>query len=70
MFEGLRVDAGYRLDIVVNDSVLIEVKAVEALLRLHEAQILTYLRLSGMKLGFLLNFNAVQLKQGLRRFIR
>ncbi|WP_296460137.1 GxxExxY protein [Phenylobacterium sp.] len=69
-FEGLRLDAGYRLDMVVDDMVVVEVKAVEALSRLHGAQILTYLRLSGMKLGLLVNFNAVQLRQGLRRFVR
>jgi GxxExxY protein len=68
-YEGLRLDAGYRLDMVVDDAVVVEVKAVEVLSRLHEAQILTYLRLSGLKLGFLLNFNAVQLRHGLRRFV-
>lgn len=69
-FEGLRLDAGYRLDMVVGDAVVVEVKAVEALSRLHEAQILTYLRLSSFRLGYLLNFNSVQLRQGLRRFVR
>ncbi len=69
-YEGLRLDAGYRLDMVIDDAVVVEVKAVEALSRLHEAQILTYLKLSGLKLGFLLNFNAVQLRHGLRRFVR
>jgi GxxExxY protein len=69
-YEGLRLDAGYRLDMLVNEAVVVEVKAVEALSRLHEAQILTYLRLSGYRLGYLLNFNAVQLRQGLRRFVR
>ncbi|WP_377355186.1 GxxExxY protein [Phenylobacterium terrae] len=69
-YDGLQLDAGYRLDLVVEDAVLVEVKAVEALSRLHEAQILTYLKLSGFRLGYLLNFNAVQLKQGLRRFVR
>lgn len=69
-YEGLRLDAGYRLDLVVADAVIVEVKAVEALSRLHEAQLLTYLRPSGLRLGYLLNFNAVQLKQGLRRLIR
>lgn len=69
-YEGLRLDSGYRLDLLVDDAVIVEVKAVEALARLHEAQILTYLRLSGFRLGFLLNFNAVQLRQGLRRFVR
>ncbi|MGH6964682.1 MAG: GxxExxY protein [Phenylobacterium sp.] len=69
-FEGLRLDAGYRLDMIVGDAVVVEVKAVEALSRLHEAQLLTYLRLSGFRLGLLMNFNAVQLRQGLRRFVR
>jgi GxxExxY protein len=55
---------------VVDDAVVVEIKAVEALSRLHEAQILTYLRLSGLRLGFLLNFNAVQMRHGLRRFVR
>lgn len=70
VYEGLQLDAGYRLDMVVDEGVVVEVKAVEALSRLYEAQILTYLRLSGLRLGFLLNFNAVQLRQGLRRFVR
>lgn len=69
-YEGLRLDAGYRLDMVVDDAVVVEVKAVEALSRLHEAQLLTYLKLSGLRLGFLLNFNAVQMRHGLRRFVR
>ena len=69
-FEGLRLDAGYRLDLLVNDAVIVEVKSLEALSRLHEAQLLTYLRLSSYRLGYLLNFNAVQLRQGLRRFVR
>jgi len=50
--------------------VIVEVKAVEALSRLHEAQILTYLKLSGFRLGYLMNFNSVQLRHGLRRFVR
>ena len=70
VFEGLRVDAGYRLDLLVDEAVIVEVKAVEALSRLHEAQVLTYLRLSNLRLGYLLNFNAVQLRYGLRRFVR
>jgi GxxExxY protein len=69
-YEGLTLEAGYRLDLVVADAVIVEVKAVEALSRLHEAQLLTYLKLSRLKLGFLMNFNAIQLRQGLRRFVR
>ncbi|CAG0930921.1 MAG: GxxExxY protein [Rhodocyclaceae bacterium] len=62
-----RVDGGYRLDLVVEDSVVVEIKAVERLLPLHEAQLLTYLRLSGMATGLLLNFNVPVLKDGIRR---
>ncbi len=69
-YEGLRLDAGYWLDLVVADAVIVEVKAVEAISRLYEAQLLTYLKLSGLRLGYLMNFNALQLWQGLRRFIR
>jgi GxxExxY protein len=69
-YQGLRLDAGYRLDLIIEDCVIVEVKAVEALSRLHEAQILTYLKLSRLPLAFLMNFNAVQLRQGLRRFVR
>jgi len=69
-FEGLRLDAGYRLDLLISDAVVVEVKAVEALSHLHEAQVLTYLRLSGFRLGYLLNFNAVQMRNGRRRFVR
>ena len=69
-YDGARLDAGYRLDLLVAEAVIVEVKAVEALSRLHEAQMLTYLRLSGLRLGYLMNFNAVQLRQGLRRLAR
>ncbi len=66
-YKGLRVDAGYRLDLVVADSVVVELKAVERLLPLHEAQLLTYLRLGGYPIGLLLNFNVPVLKDGIRR---
>ena len=69
-YEGVTMEAGFRLDLVVDDAIIIEVKAVEALSRLHEAQILTYLRLSGLGMGFLMNFNVVLFKQGLRRFVQ
>jgi GxxExxY protein len=68
-YEGVTLDAGYRLDLVVDDSIIVEVKAVDALSRVHEAQLLTYLRLSGMRLGFLMNFNVQLFKQGLKRFV-
>jgi len=68
-YEGMTLDAGYRLDLVIADAIILEIKAVEALTRLHDAQLLTYLRLSGLGMGFLMNLNVVLFKQGLRRFV-
>jgi GxxExxY protein len=68
-FKGTTLDAGYRLDLLVEDSVVVEVKAVDALTRLHEAQVLTYLKLSGLRLGLLMNFKVEVLKHGLRRLV-
>jgi GxxExxY protein len=68
-YEGARLDAGYRLDLLVADAIVVEVKAVEALSRLHEAQVLTYLKLSGHRLGFLMNFNVALFKDGVRRLL-
>jgi GxxExxY protein len=68
VYEGLRLEAGYRLDLLVEDAVIVEVKAVDALTRVHDAQILTYLRLSGRPVGLLINFNVELFKQGLKRF--
>ncbi len=65
-----RMDVGFRLDILVNDSVIVEVKVVEKTLTIHEAQLLTYLRLSGYRLGLLINFNVLLIKDGIRRMIR
>jgi len=67
IYAGATLDAGYRLDIVAGDSIIIEIKAVEALTRLHEAQMLTDLKLSGHRLGFLMNFNVPLFKSGVRR---
>jgi GxxExxY protein len=67
VYEGTRLEAGYRLDLVVGDLVIVEVKAVETLTSLHEAQLITYLKLSKLRLGFILNFNAELFKRGLRR---
>jgi GxxExxY protein len=68
-YNGLELDAGYRLDLVVDECVIVEIKAIDALAPLHEAQVLTYLKLSGLRLGLLINFNVVFLKQGIRRMI-
>ncbi len=68
-YKGIRVEEAYRLDIVVDARLILEVKAVEKLAPIHEAQLLTYLKLSGLKIGLLLNFNAPMLKEGIRRLI-
>lgn len=69
VFEGLTLDAGYRLDLIVDDEVIVEVKAVEALAPVHDAQLITYLRLARRRLGYLINFNVALLRQGIRRRI-
>ena|SRR5579862_7812284 len=69
VYKEVRLDCGYRMDIVIKQSLVLEIKAVEQIIPLHEAQILTYLRLSAVPVGLLMNFNAVTLKQGLRRFV-
>tara|TARA_B100000965_G_scaffold26340_1_gene19673 strand:+ start:890 stop:1126 length:237 start_codon:yes stop_codon:yes gene_type:complete len=66
-YQGLRIDNGYRLDLLVAQRIVVEVKAVQELLPVHEAQLLTYLRLSECPLGLLLNFNVPILKDGIRR---
>jgi GxxExxY protein len=69
IYRGIQIDCGYRLDLLVNRTVIVELKAVERIDNIHEAQILSYLRLSGFKLGLLINFNVRFLKDGIRRFI-
>jgi GxxExxY protein len=66
-YKGVHLDCGYRLDLLVADTVVVEIKAVENLLPIHEAQLLTYLKLGGWKVGLLINFNVPILKQGVRR---
>lgn len=68
--KGFTIDAGYRLDLLVEEQVIVELKSVERIEPIHQAQVLTYLKLSGKELGFLINFNAPLLKQGLRRLIQ
>ncbi|MCU0749130.1 MAG: GxxExxY protein [Akkermansiaceae bacterium] len=66
-YDGIEIEVGYRLDILVNDSVIIELKAVEQLAPIHQAQLMTYLRLSEKTLGLLINFNVPLIKHGIRR---
>lgn len=69
VYKNAVLDVSYRVDLMVSDCVIVEVKSVEALTPLHEAQLLTYLRLSGRRLGFLINFNVPLIKLGIRRKI-
>lgn len=69
VYKTCKLECGYRLDFVVEKQVLVEVKAVEAVHPIHEAQLLTYLRLSGLHTGLLINFNVVLLKQGIKRMV-
>ena len=66
-YKGLQLDCGYKIDVIVNDEVIVELKSVEKILPVHEAQLLTYLKLSGKKVGLLINFNSSLLTQGIIR---
>jgi GxxExxY protein len=68
-YKGVRLECGYRMDVVVDGKLVIEIKSVDKLLPLHEAQLLTYLKLSGIRTGLLLNFNAMLLRDGIRRMV-
>ncbi len=69
VYGDLRLESGLRLDLLVEDSVVVELKAVEKMLPVFDAQLLTYLKLSGNRLGFLINFNVPRIKEGIRRLI-
>jgi GxxExxY protein len=69
VYKGVRVDAGYRLDIIVSKRVLVELKAVDRLAPVHMAQVITYMRLSGLSVGLLMNFNAAVLRDGIVRLV-
>jgi GxxExxY protein len=67
IYDGLEIEVGYRLDVLVNGEVIVELKSVEQVLPIHHAQLMTYLKLSGKTLGLLINFNVPVIKQGIRR---
>jgi len=69
VYEEKKLELGYRIDLLVEDKVIIEVKSVEALNPVHMAQVMTYLKLSGCRIGFLINFNVLSLKDGIQRII-
>ena len=68
-YKGIQLDCGYRLDMVAEDRLIIELKSVDDIKGIHEAQLLTYMKLAGIKTGLLINFNVVRLKNGIRRFV-
>jgi len=70
VYRNTRIEAGLRMDMVVEGLVVVEAKAVETILPIHEAQLLTYLKLSGLQLGLLINFNVTLIKNGIRRLVR
>ena len=70
IYDGVVLDSGFKLDLLVESAIIVELKAVETLLPVHSAQILTYLRLSDLRLGLLMNFNVSLLKDGILRFVR
>jgi len=69
MYDDVKLDCGYRLDLLVEGKVIVEIKAVKALEEIHTAQLLTYLKLSGCRLGLLINFNVLLLKDGIKRIV-
>ena len=68
-YKGLKLDCGYRFDLLIENALIVELKSVAQLLPIHEAQILTYLKLSKIGVGLLINFNVTRLKDGLKRFV-
>jgi len=69
VYDGVILDIGYRLDLLVNDAVIVELKSVKEIADIHRAQLLSYLKLSGKPIGLLLNFNVVLMKNGIQRFV-
>ncbi len=69
IYDGIHLEAGYRIDLLVEDVVVIELKAVDEVAPVHQAQLMTYLKLSGRKLGLLMNFNVTDMKKGIKRII-
>ncbi len=69
VYKEVKLDAGYRIDLLVENKVIIEIKAVDAIADIHKAQLMTYMKLSGIKIGLLINFNVLKLKDGIVRWI-
>jgi GxxExxY protein len=69
VYDQVKLDCGYRIDLLVEGAVVVEVKSVDAVAPIHEAQVISYLKLSGCKVALLINFNVLQLRDGIRRFV-
>jgi len=68
-YKGVRLDCGYRVDVLVEENLILELKSVETIKGIHSAQLLTYMKLSGIRTGLLINFNVSRLKSGIKRFV-
>ena len=69
LYEGVKIDAGYRIDLLIEDTIVVELKTVERLLPVHQAQLLSYLKLSGKRAGLLINFHVAHLRDGIKRLM-
>jgi GxxExxY protein len=69
VYDGVRLDAGYRIDLLVSDAIVVELKSVDKIAPIHEAQLLSYLKLSNLQVGLLMNFNVIHLKDGIKRMV-
>ncbi len=69
VYHGVKLEIGYRMDLLVEDLVIVEIKSVDAISPVHQAQVISYLKLSGKSIGLLINFNVVHLKDGIKRFV-
>lgn len=69
VYDEIKLEAGYRIDLLVNQQIILEIKAVDEIAPIHQAQLMTYLKLSGLRLGLLLNFNVPNMKKGIKRII-
>lgn len=68
-YKGIKLDCGYRIDLLVDNSLIVELKSVDNVLPIHQAQLLTYMKLSGIKIGLLMNFNVKYMKNGIKRMV-
>ena len=68
-YKGIKLDCGYRIDVLISDSIIVELKSVDKVLPIHQAQLLTYMKLAGISIGLLINFNVKYLKDGIKRMV-